>query len=191
MTRYFAVGALVLSILACGTDDPKTDPVAISWNGGEFTLTAHDAVDTCLDGAGRLIAIPGVDNGESREFTNPLAFPGSADNFPFQTQMTLVDPFTPVTVTFAKTGDSTFNWTPEATNKDVDMGVLDATWTGCTANFAFGGEWTAEKTGDGDVRFIGKGHFRVSSTNENDACPVFAKAPPCNVSLDLIATRKK
>ncbi len=173
-------------LMACGADDDtKTgDEPSGTWETGEYTLTANKVDDKCLDGAADIVAIPDQDAG-TREFTNKLSFPGSADES-FTSKLALVAPFTETDVTFKKGEGNTWTWDPAPTNVGVDLGALSDGWANCTADFEFSGSWTAEEVG-GVVRFVGSTAFTVTKA-DGDGCPEL-NTPPCSVTLDMIATK--
>lgn len=186
LTILVAGSLLALAVNGCASDDPKsgTEPAAdAEFASGPYLLTANKVADGCLDGAASIVAIP---DGVSREFTNPLTFPGSADG-DFKTQLTLVAPFTAVDVTFKKGDGFAWTWDGSAKNAGVDLGELSGGWPGCTADFSFAGEWAAEETTDGKVRFVGKASFIVDSMT-GDACPDLVGGEGCSVTLDMIAS---
>lgn len=178
--------ALGWSVGGCASDDAKSGDSPgddATWEAGAYTLTAHSVDDKCLDGAADAVAIP--DN-TSREFTNPLMFPGSADET-YKSQLALVAPFSAAEVTFTKTGTNTWDWAEPVTNIGVDLGELNDAWADCKADFEFQGSWKAE-TVDGQLRFAGTAAFVVTGAT-GDGCPVL-NTPPCAVTLEMIATRK-
>lgn len=171
------------AVIGCASDETKpAETPTTEWSSGSYLLTAHAVTDGCLDGAADLVALP---DGNTREFTNPLSFPGSADDT-FTTSLALVAPFTAVDVTFTKSGENTWTWEP-ASNDAVALGELSDAWNPCTADFDFGGEFTAEQTEDGKVRFVGTTSF-ILKTADGDACPALVKGTPCTVALDMIAS---
>lgn len=179
-------GALFVGGCSGSDDDPKEseDPgTDATWTSGTYVMTAHAVDDGCLDGGANNVAIP---NNDSREFTNPLSFPGSADES-FTTKLALVAPFSEVDVTFQKTGENAWEWTTPAKNAGVDIGALSDAWKGCTADFELGANWAAKSVG-GQIRFEGKASFTITGAT-GDGCPVMT-TPPCAVTLDMIATRQ-
>ncbi len=191
MKRLLPVAALTLAA-ACASEETKTSETPatdFTWEGGDFIVTANAVTDGCLDGAADAVALPGG-AGSTREFGNPLPFPGKA-GLPGKVTVSFVSPFSAVETTVTSPEAFKLEWDPKPVNKDVDLGVLNSAWTGCLADFEFGGHWSAVKTADGDVKFEGTAEFIVTKTNENAACPVFDNPTPCSVALDVIATRKK
>jgi len=191
MSRLLALSSVLA--FACVSDLPAEDeapPAGFTFDGGAFTLTANAVTDGCLDGAAEVVALPNVGSADpSREFTNPLTFPGTGDAFPFTSTLDLVAPFTAVDVTWTNPTEFAFDWDPEATNVAVALGDLNDAWLGCEADFAFGGTFDAVMAADGDIKFVGTTHFGVTGTNDDAACPVFANPTPCAIDLEMIATR--
>lgn len=195
-SRLNVSGALaVLSLsgaaLGCASEETQSSPApsaTFTWTGGDFTVTASAVVDGCLDGAAEVVAIPGPTT--TREFQNPLPFPGS-DELPGEVSIKFVDPFTEVKATVTSPKQFELTWDPAPVNKDVDLGKLSESWQGCVGDFEFGSTWNAVETADGDVKFEGKAEFRVTKTNGDAGCPQFEGELPCAVVLDVIATRKK
>lgn len=189
--RVLAALSLSGAALGCASEETEssaTPSSSFTWKGGEFTVTASDVVDGCLDGAAEVVAIHGPTT--AREFENPLPFPGS-DELPGEVTIKFVDPFKEVKATVTSPKQFELVWDPAPVNKDVDMGALSEAWKGCIGDFEFGGNWKAVETADGDVKFEGKAEFRVTKTNGDAGCPQFEGDLPCAVVLDVIATRKK
>jgi hypothetical protein len=186
MKQMRMITALVFAaaLAGCASDDENegTDPGTFAT--ADYTMTANSVEDNCIDGAATAIAIP--DASGTREFTNTLGFPGSGDAT-FTTKLKLVEPFSEVDVTFTSSGTNAWVW-DRPKNPGVDLGKLDANYQGCTADFEFGGEWTAESLADGTVRFDGSTSFIITATNGDAACPTL-QATPCTIKLGMIASK--
>ncbi len=168
---------LLVFLLACASDNE----VAASFEGGDFDFFTLNALDECLGGAMEALFMPeGVDT--PHEFEYPIYIP-SYTELPTSYDVDFRDPFVGMPVTVEDGGDGWF-----AIRGSVMEAVqLDAVKYGdCVVTMTVDADLLPADADNVD----GQSLIEISDPRGSEGlCPVF-DADPCEVRLDLLATRR-
>lgn len=177
MMRFIGVGALALSLLACGTEDPA-DPgtEAGAFKEGNFQLTTHAVTDVCDAGLDLLFK---PESDKPSDLANLTRLPTWSTDLKETYDIALQAPFDKMTVTVEADGEGA-------------MKVVDAKQTAVVVDADQFGDCTADMNFNALITLVDDNNVSltvtVGITNwTGDQCP---KTDACEVKLTMKGVRK-